>query len=113
MKKPEIYKYCAIVERRKNEWKDWNGKQSYDYFIEIPEWLGRAYHLDFRQVIITLWAKGQSMSRMSKRATNNKYFKANWLKKQQKKRKLNKNYLKIELLFPPNLKKLGIHKEIL
>jgi hypothetical protein len=98
MQKPKIFKWRGTVERRKNEWKDWNGKQSYDYFIELPEWLARAYHLDYRQVIVTIWSDGQSMSKMSKRATNNKYFKENWSKKQTKKRKLNHGYIKIKVI---------------
>lgn len=101
MKKPKILKLLAFVRSEKNGWKDWNGKPSKDYLIEIPEWLARAYNLDMRSVVVTIFAEKKSMKQMRKITTNTMpYFKANWLKKCLRARRLNKNYIKIEVIKP-------------
>lgn len=112
MKRPEKIVEWYPINECDSEFVDWNGRPSKDCYIRLPYWLARAYkrgRIPYVQVIF--YDKSFSANERKKKSTHkllNKFFKENYSKKVAKMRKLNHNYMKVELIAsqtPPSKKK--------
>ena len=95
LKRPEkIVKYLHVESEKDGAFIDYNGKPASKYFITLPYWIVRAYKPSHVKVEIN--AKHMSFSEMQKEENweeAQKYFGENWLRKMEKMRKLNHNYI--------------------
>jgi len=102
MKRPKKIVEWYPISECDSEFVDWNGKPAKDYYIKLPYWLARAYkrgRIPYIQVIF--YDKSFSANERKKKSTHkllNKFFKENYSKKVTKMRKLNHNYMKVELI---------------
>jgi hypothetical protein len=95
MKRPEKIVKWLHVERKPNDpFLDHNGTPLFDYFIELPYWIAKAYHPFYVKVEVrsTPISYADMMKEENKEEVDN-YFKENWAKKLTDMRKLNHNYL--------------------
>lgn len=97
MKKPEkIIKWFAVERKRDGCFVDHNGKPLYNYILQLPYWLAKAYKPFYIKVEIRAnplsW---NDMQEEENRVEADAYFKANWSAKCTKLRKLNHNFMMV------------------
>jgi len=96
MKRPEKIVLWTHVNKEKTEWVNHLGKPLFKYSVELPSWIGLAYHpqdikIEIRDKNPSLKERFEDGNREEIRA----YVKANWSKKLTKMRKLNHNYMQV------------------
>lgn len=95
MKKPDkIIKFLHVVCKPNEPFIDHNGKPLYDYFIEIPYWIAKAYKpwmvkVEFSTTPFSI----KQMREIENHEEADNYVKNNWSAKLTKMRKLNHNYM--------------------
>lgn len=99
--RPEkIIKWLFVQRKKHGNFVDYNGKQLYSYYIEIPYWIARAYSRKNPS-----WAKVEFCNFSNERWRNKdseenkeearEYYLKYWKKKQEKMRKANNGYIEI------------------
>lgn len=94
MKRPDkIIKWLHIDRKTREPFVDHNGKPLFDYSIEIPYWIAKAYNPQYARVEIRMQPLSFSLMAEEENPEAKEYFKANWSAKLSKMRKMNHNYL--------------------
>jgi len=100
MKKPQkIVKWFSVNRKPKEPFVDHNGKPLYNYFIDLPYWIAKAYNPYYVKVEISNCHLSYA-ERVSEenREEAEKYVKENWAKKLSKMRKINNNYILVSTM---------------
>ena len=94
MKRPDkVIKWLHVDRKLTEPFVDHNGKPLFDYFIQLPYWIAKAYNPRYAKIEIR--AQSLSFAAMTKEENPeaNEYLKANWSAKLSKMRKMNHNYI--------------------